>query len=103
MLLGWNNVTPFRVIFFLVVFVIVNIIVFMTFFSSNEILPPPNNQHVGMYLLGTKLSMIEFSCSRWVLEVFIKDEPISCGQVLPLKKFSSKTLTVKFSRAKDVS
>lgn len=103
MLLGWNHFTPFRVIFFLVLFVIVNIIVFMTFFSSNELIPPPKNQHAGKYILGTKLSMIQFSCSRWLLEVFIGTKTILCGESVPLEKLPSEPPSVKFSRAKDVS
>ena len=46
--------------------------------------------------------MIKFSCSRWLLEVFIDNKVISCGQTVPLKEFS-KLVSVKFSRAKDVS
>lgn len=102
MLLKWNYITPFRVIVFLVLFVIVNIVVFMTF-SSKKMIPPPKNNHVTKYYLGTKLRMIEFSCSRWILEVFVDDKPISCGETVPLENFSSRPPSVKFSRAKDVS
>ena len=101
MLFGLNNFTPFKVISFLVGFVIVNIIVFMTFFSSDQIIPPPKN-FAGKYTLGTTLSMIKFSCSRWLLEVLIGDKVISCGQTVPLIEFS-ELVSVKFSRAKDVS
>jgi len=103
---AWNSFTPFRVIFFLVIFVIVNIIVFMTLFSSNEMMPPPKKQAVK-YLLGTKLSMVQFSCSRWLLEVFINDKPVACGKTVPIEIFSKESekkigLSVKFTRAKSV-
>ena len=103
-MLAWNSFTPFRVISFLVIFVIVNIIVFMTLFSSNEMMPPPKNQAVK-YLLGTKLGMVQFSCSRWLLEVFINNKPVACGKTVPIKAFSENQigLSVKFSRAKIVS
>ena len=101
MLFGLSNFSPFKVISFLVGFVVVNIIVFMTFFSSDQIIPPPKN-FAGKYTLGTTLNMIKFSCSRWLLEVFIDNKVISCGQTVPLKEFS-KLVYVKFSRAKDVS
>ena len=76
----------------------------MMFFSSNQMIPPPKNSHAGKYVLGTKLSMIEFSCSRWILEIYVDTKPITCGETVPLEKFSSNTPpSVKFSRAKDVS
>ena len=103
MLFGWSHFTPFRVISFLVVFVVVNIVVLMTFFSSNQIIPPPKNLAAGKYVLGTKLNMVRFACSRWLLDVFLDNNVVSCGQIVPLKEFSSKYLSVKFSRAKDVS
>ena len=74
----------------------------MTFFSSNQIIPPPKNLHAGKYVLGTKLSMVEFSCSRWLLEVFVDGKHITCGETVPLEKFSA-TPSVKFARAKHVS
>ena len=99
---GFGHFTPFKVISFLVLFVFVNVIVFMTFFSSKQIIPPPKNLHAGKYVLGTKLGMVEFSCSRWLLEVYIDSKRITCGETVPLEKFSS-TPSVKFARAKHVS
>jgi len=107
MMWAWNSFTPFRVISFLVIFVIVNIIVFMTLFSSDEMMPPPKKQ-AAKYLLGTKLGMVQFSCSRWLLEVFINNKPVACGKTVPIETFSKESekqigLSVKFSRAKSVS
>jgi len=90
------------------IFVLVNVIVFMTLFSPNQMMPPPKKQQAAKYLLGTKLGMVQFSCSRWLLEVFINNKPVACGMTVPIESFSKKDgnqirLTVKFSRAKTVS
>ena len=79
----------------------------MTLFSSDEMMPPPKKQ-AAKYLLGTKLGMVQFSCSRWQLEVFINKKPVACGKTVPIEVFSKESekqisLSVKFSRAKSVS